>query len=209
MGKLFRCLTLCLAFACTKKPESTVQMPKNHPTIDYSQKSQKEMSIKDAYLAIARSQTTYDEAASVMSKTERAALAKIFAVVDSLVHLRVTYLNWLRLGRANAQPFEDTYDALISELEKINVPKKMQKTKAFILSGVKDQRDYLREWKAALEKNTSYPDAFGDNKKVHPKILSSSQAINNAYGELLNMKPKESEHNRKAFYDALFALDFF
>jgi hypothetical protein len=164
--------------------------------------------IEFAYASIPHSRTPFDQHQSILPKNERLALEKLFTVIDELVVQRVAFFIWLKGGMKKEAAAEDHYDEILLRLEKISMPNNLKKTKDLVLAAARDQRDYLRTWKAALEKDGKFAEALGAYKGTPAKVLSSSQAISAAYSELMNHQPKESEFNRKAFYDGLFALDF-
>jgi hypothetical protein len=158
--------------------------------------------VKAAYQAIPHAQKTYRASAS---NADSQALEKFFATTDQLLVERMEFYLWL-LGRTQAEPKND-YPLLLKQLSEMKVPNALKPTQLKIVKAADLQREYLEEWLRYKKQGKPYPLAL-DAGASAPKVNESHQLLFQAYGELMSAFPKETEENKKAFFEHLCALDF-
>lgn len=76
-----------------------------------------------------------------------------------------------------------------------------------VLDALIDQGAYFEEWQRAVSKREPFKHALGASPQ-HPRVISSSQKLHEAYGRLMQVYPQEAERAKQAFFDHLCALDF-
>ena len=77
-----------------------------------------------------------------------------------------------------------------------------------ITTALREQGSYFREWDQATAKRQPFPYTLYQGGNFHSLVRSSSSKLIQAYNHLMQSYPKESPHNRQAFFDHLCALDF-
>ncbi|MEZ0262242.1 MAG: hypothetical protein ACAH80_14640 [Alphaproteobacteria bacterium] len=152
------------------------------------------MTVDEAYKAIPHQKTKFDSLKGSMSGDEKAFLDVFFELVDLAMVERVSSMQAISSGKAVSA----NYDEIDRRLMSIEVPEKLKTAHMLVTQAVQEQRKYLEQWK-----NSGGAFNVGD-----PLIGSSSAKLVQAYGELMRIYPQESEHNKKAFFDHLCALDF-
>jgi len=169
------------------------------------------MSVNDAYRAIPHRQTTYQVSSSSISPKGTGLLDRLFRIVDRAVVARVETLSWLTSGGRQGKPFahyQRTLNSLLRELEALNPPERIIPAVNLITTALQEQRSYLREWDQAIAKRQPFPYTLHRGGNLHSLVRSSSNKLLQAYNHLMKSYPKESPHNRQAFFDHLCALDF-
>jgi hypothetical protein len=156
------------------------------------------MPIDKAYRSIPHRQTTFDPATASMNNQQKNYLYKLFSIVDLAVSERVQTLLWYQTkGRRGAN--NNSYDQILTELERLDVPKNMRQTHTLINHALTEQKQYFKQIDASK--------TYSFNAK-DPKIQASHKRLINAYNLLMALYPQENRHNRTAFFDHLCALDF-
>ena len=169
------------------------------------------MSINDAYRAIPHRQTTYQVSSSSISPKDAGLLDRLFGIVDRAVVARVETLGWLTSGGRQGLPlahYQRTSDGLLRELRTLNPPERIVPAVNLIATALQEQGSYLGEWNQATDKGQPFPYVLHKGGNLHPLVRSSSSKLIQAYTHLMQSYPKESSHNRQAFFDHLCALDF-
>ncbi len=104
--------------------------------------------------------------------------------------------------------YQRTLNSLLRELEALNPPERIIPAVNLITTALQEQRSYLREWDQATAKRQPFPYVLHRGGNLHSLVRSSSNKLLQAYNHLMKSYPKESPHNRQAFFDHLCALDF-
>lgn len=159
------------------------------------------LTVEEAYRQIPHAQTTYLSSKSNLDKALNTDLERMFALVDQGVVARFeSYRNLY--NSKSAQSGIKSYKKVIADLTELKVAKSLHTIKKTIIDSMTTQVLYLEEWSRNQEnKNTPF-------NPGHPQVQKSSNSLRAAYARLTSLFPKESEHNRKAFFDHLCALDF-
>ena len=169
------------------------------------------MSINDAYRAIPHRRRTYLVSSSSISPTDAGLVDRLFSIVDRAVVARVETLGWLTSGGRQGLPlahYQRTSDSLLRELEKLDPPERIVPAVNLIATALQEQRSYLGEWDQAKANRQPFPYTLHKGGNLHALVRSSSNKLIQAYTHLMQSYPKESPHNRQAFFDHLCALDF-
>jgi hypothetical protein len=146
--------------------------------------------VEEAYRLVPHRQTVFQPAAARMPVSERAYLVAFFDAIDQAIVAKVS----ARRGATVAQAYAPVWEAW----ERLNPPASLRATQDKVKSAIVDQQAFLLE----IEKRQS-----GWNMS-HPKVRSSSAALQAAYGDLMRTYPGEDAINKQAFFDYLCALDF-
>lgn len=165
--------------------------------------------VADAYRSIPHNQTTYSSGLSSLLSANAKMIEQILNLSDLALVERVQAADWLisggRRGR-NFTTYEKNIKSIIARLEAAESAGELEAPKRLILEAIGLQRDFLVEQYNAAYSSKSYrwPAGFRDDPRVqsaHQKLLEAYNLLNKAY-------PGEVEHNRKAFFDHLCALDY-
>jgi hypothetical protein len=163
-----------------------------------------DLSVDAAYAAIPHRRTVMDFAASNMPDQDKRFLEVAFHVIDQAIRLRVTAYQKFSRGVIDSQFISDM-DRLAEYLQNTEAPESLSSYQATLLKALSDQRDFFVEWKAqGQEFRFGSPQTIG----THPKVQSSSAALREAYGILMETYRGEASNNQEAFFDYHCALDF-
>lgn len=165
------------------------------PTITFS------LTVEEAYRLIPHEQTTYSDAKSSLDTVTKRDLDKIFKIVDEGVVARFSAFRKLYYAKP-PQGTISSYKNVISKLSRLTVSKKVMPVKERILSSMRFQVQYLESWSKEQRKKAT---AFNSGDKL---VQDASKGLREAHSDLMRLFPNESEHNKKAFFDHLCALDF-
>ena len=157
------------------------------------------LTVEEAYEAIPHRRTVFDYNTSLMSTQEKKYLTKVFNLTDLATVERVNMLIWLTTGGQTGE-LANNYSNILNRLYEINPPAGLVNYHKLIISSIQEQRKALVKWK-----NSSF-----DYSKLRKEQLvrSSSSKLKRAYAILMKKYPKEGNHNKRAFFDHLCALDF-
>jgi hypothetical protein len=103
---------------------------------------------------------------------------------------------------ANSAALEETlrqFGELIQFSQALPYPARLSEYHALVIEALVDQQSYFDE--AASKRSTA---GFAQNTQVQ----RASQKLKAAYSILMRLYTKESDSNKKAFFDHLCALDF-
>ena len=153
------------------------------------------MTVEQAYRAIPHERTVFDVGAATMEAEERTFLERFFDLIDQAIVARVERMQALPSRGAPS----DRYDELLQHFGAMPVPVRLRHVHQLVIDAVKEQRASLDEWRRS--------GATSDIRR-HPRVQRASQKLHAAYGELMQLFPREGAHNQQAFYDYLCALDF-
>ena len=168
------------------------------------------ISVEEAYRAIPHRYTPFESKLVRMSAAEAAVMQEFFRLLNLAIVERVQAQTWFQSNgkRGVAFPnYQRNTDGLIAQLEALTVPDSLKTVRREVIDALKDQREYFEEWQRAVGKGESFRYPPGSSPH-HPRVLSSSQKLQQAYGRLLQIYPRETERTKQAFFDHLCALDF-
>ncbi len=142
---------------------------------------------------------------SKIPKADQDYLQVVFTAIDQAVLLRVaTYQSFSR-GRTGDPSAIRRMDRLIEFLRSVDPPPHLKTYHKRIEQAVSDQRAFFDDWRS---RGGEFQYARGTSLGSHPKVASSSSALREAYGILMQSYPAENAHNKEAFFDYHCALDF-
>ena len=163
------------------------------------------LTVDEAYAAIPHRRTAVLFTGSKIPKADQDYLQVVFATIDQAILLRVTtYQNYSR-GRTADPLAISRMDRLLVFLRSVDPPPLLKTYHKRIEQAVSDQRAFFEDWRT---QGSEFTYARGAGLGSHPKVASSSSALKEAYGILMQSYPAENEHNREAFFDYHCALDF-
>lgn len=168
------------------------------------------ISVEDAYRAIPHRYTPFESRSVKMNSKDAAFLQEFFRLLNLAIVERVQTQAWFQSSgkRGIAFPnYQRTTDGLIARLEALPVPESVKAVQRSVIEALKDQRAYFEEWQGAVTRRQPFKYALGASPH-HPRILSASQKLHQAYGRLMQAYPQETERTKQAFFDHLCALDF-
>ena len=145
-----------------------------------------------------------------MSATDAAVLQEFFRLLNLAIVERVQALWWFQSNGKRGAAFADyqkSTDGLIRQIEALAVPESLKAMHRDVIDALKDQRAYFEEWQRVVRRSESFKYPPGASPP-HPRVLSSSQKLQQAYGRLIQLYPHETERTKQAFFDHLCALDF-
>ena len=163
-----------------------------------------DLSVEAAYAAIPHKRTAMDFAASNMSDRDKRFLDVAFRLVDQAIRLRVTAYQKFYRGEGDASLIADM-DRLIDYLQNTEAPANLSSYQEQLLRALHAQKAFFEEWKTEGQQFQ-----YGSPQTIarHPKVRGASTALRGAYGILMQAYPRESDHNKEAFFDYHCALDF-
>jgi len=168
------------------------------------------ITVEEAYRAIPHRYTAFEIKSAKMDPKEAAYLESFFRLVNLAIIERVQTLAWFQSnGRqgSSIQNYRKRVGELISQFGALAVPKNLEEVCQQVVEAIKDQRTYFEEWEQATTKKEPFRYVLGTGSR-HPKVLASSQKLQQAYAQLMRVYPREEPHNQQAFFDHLCALDF-
>ena len=134
-----------------------------------------------------------------MSEVEASYLQALFGITDRGVVERVFIQGQLYQGRGPAVP-SSNYNVLLAQLMSLPTPEKIMPAEALIFEAVKEQQQYLVDWRESEDSRYFSPRAV--------LVQSSHKKLIAAYEMLTELYSDEPWHNKQAFFDHLCALDF-
>jgi hypothetical protein len=168
------------------------------------------ISVEDAYRAIPHRYTPFESRSVKMSPKDAAVLQEFFRLLNLAIVERVQTQAWFQSTGKRGVAFlnyQRTTDGLILQLEALTIPESLKTVHRNVIHALKDQRAYFEEWQQAIHKREPFKHALGASPH-HPRVLSSSQKLQQAYGQLIHLYPQETQQTKQAFFDHLCALDF-
>lgn len=164
------------------------------------------MSIAEAYKHGNYTRTPFDAAQSkIKSHADVQFLQKLFDVSDKVLVSRVLILNGIYTGRgANSVTYTLDMVALIDYLEAQEAPEHLQPVKEMMLELMNEQQIFMSRWAASTRDQQRFLEKRYD---MQPEVQSSNRKVQQIYALLLKLYPGESEYNKRAFFDHLYALD--
>jgi len=168
------------------------------------------MSVEEAYRAIPHRYTAFDTKSAKMDSKEAAWLASFFKLVNLTIVERVQTLTWFQSGGRQGSSFQNyqkNMGGLLTQLAALPASENLEEIRQQVVTAIKDQRTYFEEWEKAITKKERFKYALGAGSG-HPRVLASSQKLQQAYARLMQLYPREEARNHQAFFDHLCALDF-
>ena len=168
------------------------------------------INVEEAYRAIPHRYTPFESRSVRMSSTDAAVLQEFFRLLNLAIVERVQAQAWFQSNgkRGAAFPsYQRSTDGLILELEALTIPEGLKAVHRDVIDALKDQRAYFEEWQRAVRRGEPFRYPLGASPH-HPRVLSSSQKLQQAYRRLIQLYPQETERTKQAFFDHLCALDF-
>jgi len=146
------------------------------------------ITVEEAYQAIPHHRTVFQAAEAAMPAGESAYLTQLFTAVDQAIVAKV------QAGRGES--VESSYAPVWAAWGRLKAPAKLQKI-----------QDLFR--RAIENEQASLSDSQGRVNAADARTHEASQALQEAYSELMRLYPAENQNNRQAFFDYPCALDFF
>lgn len=170
---------------------------------------QKEMTIDQAYKAIPHVRTQYDPKQSTLPDAEKAYLDHLFFVTDLALQKRMMMLHYFSKTREEA--YLKTYNTeignMISTFSLMPAPtEQLKSVEQTLITALRQQQKFFNDW--AASKGTGQYERLQKNHTSELLVISSHNNLISVYNMLNQLYPQETEHNKKAFYDHLCALDF-
>ena len=168
------------------------------------------ISVEEAYRAIPHRYTPFESKSVKMSPKDAAVLQEFFRILNLAIVDRVQAQAWFQSNgkRGVAFPnYQRSTDGLIVQLEASITSESVKAVHRNVIDALKDQRAYFEEWQRAVRRGEPFRYPPGASPH-HPRVLSSSQKLQQAYGRLIQLYPQETERTKQAFFDHLCALDF-
>ena len=162
------------------------------------------LDVEGAYAAIPHRRTAFDAPASSAPAPQKANLARLFALTDRGVVLRVEGVQ--AHGRRDAAGIKRTvagYETLIADLGKESFSPEVAPARALIVEALQLQQRHLQSRPEGGLVFTVRRDL-----EATPDVKQASQKLIKAYGILMRTFPGEPQRNKAAFFDHLCALDF-
>lgn len=153
-------------------------------------------SVVEAYGMIPHKRTQFDSNSASMTFEDKQYLTEIFRVVDIAMVERVESIHALTKNTEVPK----NYNLILTALNQLDPPKKLNKFHHKIIISVKAQRTYLKQW------NDSGQQRYFDGKDK--LVQKAHRSLIQAYRILMKMYPEENKTNKTAFFDHLCALDF-
>lgn len=169
------------------------------------------MTVEEAYRAIPHRYTPFEAGSASMTSEESRFVAECFRLVNLAIVERVQTLAWFQSRGKQGSPFSNyrkNIEMIIRQLGQLNVPRNCVSVRQRVVEAIQDQKAYFQEWDNAQAGNAPFKYALGSAGPRHALVSSSSQKLHQAYGELMQLFPKERAKNQQAFFDHLCALDF-
>jgi superfamily II RNA helicase len=168
------------------------------------------MTVEEAYRAIPHRYTPFDTKAAKMTAKEAACLESFFRLVNLAIVKRVQTLAWFQSHGTQGFSFQDYQKQmvdLLTQFAALPTSKNLEDVRRRVVEAIKDQMAYFEEWEEAVKKGQRFRYALNAGVR-HPRVLASSQKLQQAYARLMQLYPKEETRNQQAFFDHLCALDF-
>lgn len=144
-----------------------------------------------------------------MSVAEKDYLDHLFFVTDMAFSERMTMLKYFEQDNDNAYiaKYNEGIENLLRSFDLITAPnEKLGHVENLVTDAIKEQRKFFNKWNKAGKK-------FNHKKRTQnfindEHVRNAHRKLLKAYAILKNEYPQEGQHNQKAFYDHLCALDF-
>lgn len=178
-------------------------------SFDVLAQSKKEMTIAQAYLAIPHQRTQYDLKQSTSPEADKIYLDHFFFVTDLALQKRMMMLRYF--SKQKEQEYLKTYNTeignMLATFELMPPPNEnLKKVTDLLRTVLLQHKKFFNDWAEA--KGTEKYKRLLDNHTSEIMVISSHNHLMTIYNMLKEIYKNETEHNQKAFYDHLCALDF-
>jgi hypothetical protein len=193
----------------TSAPEPAAIASQNQPIVPAAQSPpspvpsptisvQQSMTVGQAYQRIPHAQTTFSPTQTqAMNASEAQNANELFTWVDFAIVERVMLMDNIQRGQ---QYSSGNYAVILAKLNNMVVAEKLTESKNLIIAAINDQKNYFEQQARAAQSQPI--------NSQNSLIQDSHQKLFTAYNKLMALYPQESDHNKKAFFDHLCALDF-
>ncbi len=153
------------------------------------------MEIEQAYQLIPHKRTVFQLHQSNIPATEAQQVAKLLLLAEKAMVERVDAM----ANGAGKTGYLSRIDGILWQIDQLRVPTGVQAARDHIQTAVQQHRVFFE-----LQNVT------GDHAKANRQQLvqASHRHLISAYQLLMQTYPKETKHNKQAFFDYLCALDF-
>lgn len=158
------------------------------------------LTVEQAYEAIPHRRTVFDQGQAKMTLEEKKFFIEFYELVDLAIVNRVDMLIYL-LNDGRQGSVASDYGKILRRLEMLSVPKKLVKAHSLVVLAIKDQRDFLFNWKTKRMGRDVNVASDSTVRRANKNLIA-------AYNLFMKAYPKEGNHNKQAFFDYLCALDF-
>ena len=168
-----------------------------------------EMTISQAYKAIPHSRTQYNPEISPVSDREKKYLDHLFFVTDLALQKRIMMLRHFKATSDHRyiKTYNQEIDNILASFKLIPAPtKELRKIEDEIVVAINQQKKFFNTWHEA--RDTPLYRELHRNHTGDAWVQKSHQTLIRAYMLLKKAYPNEAQHNQKAFFDHLCALDF-
>lgn len=187
------------------RPAANSAVAKSPPDMATAPILNLDLSVDAAYAAIPHRRTAMDFLATNMPDQDRRFLEVSFHVIDQAIRLRVTAYQKFSRGEFDDSGLIAEMDQLVDYLQQTEAPASLATYQAQVLRALSDQRAFFADWQS---KGQQFQYGTPQTIATHPKVQSSSAALQQAYGILMQTYPSEVGNNKDAFFDYHCALDF-
>ncbi len=169
--------------------------------------AQDDFTVDDAYRSIPHQQTPFSSKQTELAPRESAYLKELFFLTDLAMRARVLVMVNVYHGRGgmDIRDYNTEVGMIFQSMDALETPPGLDKAQKLIIESVLEQYEFLNEWAAATgDKRANIKKSYARHKLVQ----SSHKKLLKAYSLLMKNFPRETRHNKQAFYDHLCALDF-
>ncbi len=164
------------------------------------------MTVQQAYESGHYKRTPFDAARSkIKSQKDIQYLQRLFDVSDKVFLSRVLIMQGIYTGRdSNAVTYTMDMVALSEYFSDVEAPEHLQTVHQIMLELMDEQQIFLSRWAGSTRAEQR---KIEKRYELQPAVQSSNRKVQQIYIELMKLYPEESEYNRRAFFDHLYALD--
>jgi len=166
------------------------------------------MTTEEAYATMPHRRTRFDLNRSRMGRREQVYCERLFSIVDRAMVERIEVSRKLYRGRIGLDEYRERHDSIVASLEALEIPDTLGEAHRNISEAIEHQREYFESWHDALTSGQDFPHAPGKRIREHSAIQGCHQKLLAAYSALKKLFSSDPEHNQRAFFDHLCALDF-
>ena len=150
------------------------------------------ITVEEAYRAIPHRYTPFESRSVKMNPRDAVFLQEFFRLLNLAIVERVQTQAWFQSNGKKGIAFPSylrTTDGLIAQLEVLTLPDSLKAVHRGVIEALKDQRAYFEEWQRAVRRGEPFRYPPGASPH-HPRVLSSSQKLREAYGRLMQIYPQ-------------------
>lgn len=165
-----------------------------------------ELEVQQAYEQGHYKRTPFDAAQSrIKSQADVRFLQRMFAVSDNVLVARVMILSGIYTGQgANAVTYSVDMKSLIDYFSSQKAPEHLQKVQGLMLDLMEEQKNFMAHWASSTRSEKRLIEKTYERQAA---VQNSNRKVQQIYLELMKLYPNESDYNKCAFFDHLYALD--